>query len=53
MDSTPQTFHQRVLLQSSEEIDLLKSALSIEMNMLHGYFTFLHQNQSLILRIKP
>ena len=32
---------------SVEEIDLLGQAIAIEMNMLHGYFTFLHQNQLL------
>ena len=54
LDSTnfsPESF----VTSSIEEIDLLNQALSIEMNMLHGYFTFLHQNQSLTshLRIKP
>ena len=54
LDSTnfsPESF----VTSSIEEIDLLNQALSIEMNMLHGYFTFLHQNQALTshLRIKP
>ena len=51
LDSTnfsPESF----VTSSIEEIDLLNQALSIEMNMLHGYFTFLHQNQSLTSHLR-
>lgn len=30
-----------------EEINLLDQAISIEINMIHGYFSYLHQNQKL------
>ena len=35
-----------------EEINLLEKSLSIEINLLHGYFKYLHQNQGLISHIR-
>ncbi len=38
-----------------EELNLLEKFLSVEINLLHGYFKYLHQNQGLNshIRIKP
>ena len=54
LDSTsfsPESYVNSVL----EELNLLEKLLSVEINLLHGYFKYLHQNQSLNshIRIKP
>ena len=50
LDSTsfaPESYVNSVL----EEINLLEKTLSVEINLLHGYFKYLHQNQNLISHI--
>ncbi len=54
LDSTsfsPESYVTSVL----EEMNLLEQSLSVEINLLHGYFKFLHQNQGLLsyIRIQP